>query len=116
MTAVTVATVARPLDEIMFADITAAAVTFAPTSDGGATATFADDASPLTADQIAHVRIRMMTADSTEEQRFILAWNAISANQTFLAIASPTNAQAVAQVQALTRQMDALIKYVLQLS
>lgn len=116
MTTVTAPFIGRPLDLGMFADITTALVTFAPTSDGGATATFADDASPLTADQIERVRIRMMTADGTEEQRFILAWNAISANQTFLAIASPTNAQAVAQVQALTRQMDALIKYVLQLS
>lgn len=39
---------------------------------------------------------------------------AIAANQTFLAIGSPTQAQAVAQVQALTRQMDAVIYYLLQ--
>lgn len=39
---------------------------------------------------------------------------AITANQTFLAIGSPTQAQAVAQVQALTRQMDAVIYYLLQ--
>jgi hypothetical protein len=41
------------------------------------------------------------------------AQTALNNNQTFLAIGSPTNAQAVAQVQALTRQMDAVIYYLL---
>lgn len=35
---------------------------------------------------------------------------ALTNNQTFLGIATPTQAQAVAQVQALTRQVDALIR------
>lgn len=35
---------------------------------------------------------------------------AIDANKTFLAIAQPTNAQAVAQVQALTRQVQGLLR------
>lgn len=38
------------------------------------------------------------------------AVNALSNNQTFLGIATPTSAQAIAQVQALTRQVDALIR------
>lgn len=37
------------------------------------------------------------------------AATALSNNQTYLAIPSPTQAQAVAQVAALTRQVDALI-------
>lgn len=38
------------------------------------------------------------------------ALNAIDNNDTFLAIPSPTNAQAVAQVQALTRQNSRIIR------
>ena len=41
------------------------------------------------------------------------AQNALAANQTFLGLGSPTQAQAVAQVQALTRQTDAIIIYLL---
>lgn len=41
------------------------------------------------------------------------AATALTNNQTFLAIASPTQAQAVAQVQALTRQVDGLIRFLL---
>lgn len=35
---------------------------------------------------------------------------ALTNNETFLALATPTSAQAVAQVQALTRQVNALIR------
>lgn len=38
---------------------------------------------------------------------------AITNNETFLAIPSPTQAQAVTQVQALTRQIDAVIRVLL---
>lgn len=44
---------------------------------------------------------------ATLQQR---AQTALTNNQTFLAIVSPTQAQAVTQVQALTRQVDALIR------
>lgn len=35
---------------------------------------------------------------------------ALASNATFLALASPTNAQAVAQVQLLTREVNAIIR------
>lgn len=41
------------------------------------------------------------------------AQTALTNNATFLAIGSPTNAQTLAQVQALTRQVDALIRFLL---
>lgn len=38
---------------------------------------------------------------------------AISDNQTYLAIASPTNAQVIAQVRALTQQLDGVMRQIL---
>lgn len=38
------------------------------------------------------------------------AANALQSNRDFLAIATPTNAQAVAQIKALTRQVNGLIR------
>lgn len=38
------------------------------------------------------------------------AGNALQSNATFLAIGSPSNAQVLAQVQALTRQVNALLR------
>jgi len=43
------------------------------------------------------------------------AQTAIANNVTFLGLASPTNAQTLAQVQSLTKQVDALIKLALGL-
>jgi hypothetical protein len=42
------------------------------------------------------------------------AQTALTNNQTYLAIASPTTAQAVSQVAALTRQLDGVIRLLLQ--
>ena len=43
------------------------------------------------------------------------AFTALQANRDFLALSAPTNAQAVAQVQALTRQNVGLIRLLLNL-
>jgi len=39
------------------------------------------------------------------------AQTALTNNQTFLAVSNPTNAQIVAQVKAVTRQVDGLIRF-----
>lgn len=44
---------------------------------------------------------------------FQRAHTALANNQTYLAIPSPTQAQAVAQVAALTRQVDGVIRFLL---
>ena len=52
------------------------------------------------------------TSSTNEAALLAKAKTALTNNATFLAIASPTNAQAVAQVQALTRQVNVLIRIV----
>lgn len=110
MTTVTAPVIGRPLELDMFADITTAPCVRLD----GAGAVFDDADSPLTATQQAQVRIRMMTADDDQEQLCYQGLQAIAANAAFLAVGSPSSAQAVAQVQALTRQVDALIRLALQ--
>lgn len=58
----------------------------------------------------AHVAIDEGGNRATIEQQ---AATALANNRTFLAIASPTNAQVVAQAKALTRQNNALIRLIL---
>jgi hypothetical protein len=50
------------------------------------------------------------TNQATLQQQGITA---LTNNQNYLGIASPTNAQVVAQVQALTKQMDGVIRLLL---
>lgn len=54
-------------------------------------------------------------ADANAQDLQDKARNAIQANKNFLAIASPTNAQVIQQVQTLTKENTALIKLMLGL-
>ena len=53
------------------------------------------------------------TADSNREAIKTKALTAITANNNFLAITSPTNAQTLAQVKVLTRENTAIIRLLL---
>ena len=81
------------------------------------------DAPPTTATAVAAAAVPIQSAEAaaaaaqatlqtnhdTLQQAAITA---ITANQTFLAVASPTTAQVASQVKALTRQINALIRIV----
>ena len=72
---------------------------------------------PYTAAELAAVAAEAVNRTkagnkATIEQR---ATQALTANATFLAIASPTNAQTLAQVQRLTKECTALIRLALNL-
>jgi hypothetical protein len=60
----------------------------------------------------AHVAVDEDANRATLEQR---AANALAANNAFLALASPTNAQTLAQVKVLTRECSGLIRLALGL-
>ena len=63
----------------------------------------------------ADARQQAATDDANRKSLQTKASNAIATNNNFLAIASPTNAQAVAQVQLLTRENTAIIRLLLGL-
>lgn len=67
---------------------------------------------PFTETELAMVADKQASDQLSANRAALLskAHTALSANATFLAIASPTTAQAVTQVKALTRQINALIK------
>ena len=67
------------------------------------------DAENMAADQ----RLAEQTARSNVQANLLAKMEtALAGNMDFLALASPTQAQAVAQVRALTRQMNAAMRYV----
>lgn len=61
------------------------------------------------ADLSAAVQAKVANAATIRAQ----AQTALTSNATYIAIASPTNAQVAAQVKALTRQMDGVIRLLL---
>lgn len=87
---------------------------------GGPTVIYHADDGTLTAQQITNAiagLVAQQAADATTQANQATiqakALAALAANATYLAIATPTQAQAVAQVGALTQQLDAVIRLIL---
>jgi len=101
----------REVDADSFADLTPTAVTgidWGP--DGVLQVNFASD---LTALEVAAVQRRMASRNANEETLQEQAIQALQNNRDFLAIGTPTNAQVLAQVRALTRQNNGIIRQLL---
>lgn len=99
----------RPVDDLDFSDITSARRT-GPARWSGENELEIPFDRPLTAAEETAVRRRVVATDDTEEQLYALLDAAISGNADFLALSSPTAAQNAAQVKALTRQVQALLR------
>lgn len=69
---------------------------------------------PFTADETARAQTleASVTAENNRATLVNAATTAVANNQTFLGLASPTAAQQLSQLQALTRQVNALIRLV----
>lgn len=87
--------------------------------EGRLVLTDTDDAAtadPIVAAHPQAIRDRDAKLAADEANRLaivVAARNALQANRDFLAIGSPTNAQVLAQVRALTRQCNGLIRLAL---
>jgi hypothetical protein len=101
----------RPVTLDLFDQITAEPWTF-DWPDGVFTITFAAVLDPATSEACIVRCESINTNDATLRQQ---ASTALQANRDFLAIAAPTQAQALAQIKALTRQNNGLIRHMLGL-
>lgn len=98
----------RDVTTIDLSDITTVPVTFTATPYGEHVVEFASDLDEWT---MRRVQMRLLATD-VEQQIQDKAWAAFQANNDFLAIASPTTAQAVAQVKLLTRECNGILKMI----
>lgn len=81
-------------------------------NEGGTLAYYDENGQPITAAQARALFAASPegTAAVNEKSLRDKATAALTANATYLALASPTAAQNTAQIRALTRQMNALIR------
>lgn len=104
----------RDVTTLTFTDLTPVAVVGYPVGDGGDLPfgqhiEFASDLDPQTY-RLVKLRAQADTNTAAMQDK---AFTAITANNNFLALTSPTNAQVLAQVQRLTRECTALIRLLL---
>lgn len=101
----------KEIDLDAFADLTTSpCVNLWWEPDGQLTVEFAID---LPASEQAAVRRRIQSRNANEEELRRLAEVALVNNRTYLAIPTPTQAQAAAQIAVLTRQSNGVIRQLL---
>ncbi len=105
---VTVDRLARPVDVTTFTDITAKECLSVAWDDAGRLVV--QFAVNLTVDEVRQVRVRCLTVDAAAETLLRGAVAAYTTNADYLALPAPTQAQAAAQITALTRQLQAVIR------
>lgn len=108
---VTAHLLARPVDTTSFTDITVKECIRVGWNDAGQLEV--QFAVNLTAEEAEQVRIRCLTTDATEEAIWRAAWNAMTTNRTFNALPTVTSAQLLAEVKALARQNNGIIRLLL---
>jgi hypothetical protein len=69
----------------------------------------------LTPAQVLSVHLRARALDANEETILRAAYNALQTNRDYLALNPASTLQAIAQVTALTRQMNSVIRRVIGL-
>jgi hypothetical protein len=109
---IVIGTVVKRLDLTVasFGDITAVQCLSLNSVDTGLAAEFASD---LTTDEQWRVKIRIGSADATEEATLIQAYQALGTIRTFNNKATPTNAEILAEVKLLGTVSIRLIQRVL---
>lgn len=113
MTDVLVAAPKRALASDSFADITAVAVVAIVNPPDGSDGLLIQFAGVLTAAQVEAVLDRAQSVNSAHEELRRRATAALSANRSYLASTPHTQAEALAQVETLTRQVNSLIRFAL---
>jgi hypothetical protein len=101
---------ARPITLDMFADITPAAISSMTWQAGYLEVAFVSDLTPA---EVLAVQQRMESRNANEETLRSQALTALQSNRDFIDLAPPTNAQVVAQVKALSRQNNGIIRQLL---
>lgn len=100
----------RPVGDGDFADLTSAAVVGMRWVDGWLELEFASDLAPAVVSAIVQ---RMGSRNANEETLRNQGLQALQNNRDFLAVVTPTQAQVLAQVRALTKQSNGVIRQLL---
>jgi hypothetical protein len=101
----------RQLADDGFVDVTPATWQLVPDDERGYMQVVFDGT--LTAEQVEAVTNRCESINANGEELLRRARGALQSNRNYLATPTPTQAQVVAQVAALTRQVNALIRFAL---
>lgn len=101
--------VTRQVTADMFIDLGYPVITFTILHPFGMQIDLVED---LNAAQIQRAKIRIATRNTEQEAMLVAGMGALDSLDTYLAIPSPSNAQAILMVRTLALDMRALIKWI----